>query len=780
MGRAVREVTPLRPILLPRKNSLASIASASGDAGQGGFSSCPVCSSPPSTLTSSSTPTSSPTSPSSRMGSWFSSFSSSASSSSLTSSSSASSIGTALTTPSSSPVKASSSGPIGVTGASANVLRNWLRVRAATNASQTQVPAHGQVQVQAAAQGQAHCTCGNGASPRPYTVLTPIEVEESPLSLNLLRQTHIRGDGGDSNSDPSQSTSAFSSSSSSNASGTLDASDASGGASTGLVNHLTNFLTLANKFQSAYLQATVFAQVEQVTMVGYHHRDYRYSGEFDEKDVGKEGETEKDKEREKERQRMWKEEAKMYREFREKERVLKSQQGEQQQEEGRSVKLRKRRLRPVGFRASGMDIRRVFGRHGRVGREDGVQDESLKQAEAGRVNGEGVGTSDGSPSAEDDRSRSADRKESDLPVTNDNNDLADPTWIPLLPLFSSRSTSNQKLLHQQQTQLPRTKLPYPLPFPIVFKPQAPLTLSPMRRVVREGRAAQATKTRAQREDEEGEAFYHSNTGVGGQTGRFARRLSSSPTREYGYESSGSRRQSPMGTSRSSSSPPVYVCTYSDVDANLHHNHSHPSDRQRHPIPRPRYVANPVYLRVKALNNRVSSVEAQRMGLMGKGMSGIYGNVNGSANGNGGGKMKEKVIGMAYEDTGRSLLGLGCCCTRMGVAMGMTEMGARENWGDDEVTVVGAEDREEFGDVDEDAVKEILVVKTKPAPIQTQKQTQAQVQVQRGRPATPVMFGSHSTLSHNKSGGQQQNVQHASASAYPEAGYVRRGRCVVRG
>ncbi|KAK7465305.1 hypothetical protein VKT23_005284 [Stygiomarasmius scandens] len=598
-----------KAVILPpsRQNSLVSSTSSEE---------CPACS---------------PSSPSSSSRSWFS-FSPS------------SSLSTNITTPST----------------SASSFKNWLRVRAATNSAQSQAP----VQV------AQPCTCGN-ASRKPYTVLTPISLHDSPL----LQDPVSVPDSPDSCSPQSTSS---------------PPTQLVPPSTSLVVSHLSNLLTLANKFQSAYLQATVFAQVDQVTTLDSYGYDEKYSDH-----------------EERERIRVWKEEARAYREFRERKSKSKEQSG----------KRRHPRLRPVGYRASREDISRCFSTN---------------------VQPNGINTSDdGENLSSSDSSHDVDATSKDKAIK----------WIPLQPLIS-RS--------RLQLSLPKTKLPTPLPFPIFFKPQptVPLTLSPMRRVVRE-RQQQVEmmlqhKSKSKSMSRGREVVEDEYPREREREGRFAHRPSSSPPREFGYSSSSTSRGSSFCYSYSYSRPPNRIQRSS-----------------RNPTPRPRYVANPFYLRVKALNNLVSSVEAQRMGLVGAGAyssssgregSFYRGSSSSSSGGSGGsstnastsggptregGKMKEKVVGVAYEDAGRSLLGL---------------------------CVLGDEDEdEEVAEVEVEVVEVEVESESNEA---GQVPVQVQVPVQRGRPATPVMLHSASPSA------RQQRALAAAGYQYPEAGYVRRGSVKV--
>lgn len=141
---------------------------------------------------------------------------------------------------------------------------------------------------------------------------------------------------------------------------------------------------------------------------------------------------------------------------------------------------------------------------------------------------------------------------------------------------------------------PRTVLPNPLPFPIHFKPQRSLTGSPIRRWSLELLQTQA---------------------------RSFKRRPVSPLR---YGPNGFRR-----SSRKSTSPPSSTTQ---------------------PVLRPRFVGNPVYLRLKALQNctGIPVTDSQILELHEEGVS-IKGGILGSG--------KEKVLGTAFEDVGRSRLGI---------------------------------------------------------------------------------------------------------------------------
>ncbi|KAJ3814910.1 hypothetical protein F5876DRAFT_61982 [Lentinula aff. lateritia] len=142
---------------------------------------------------------------------------------------------------------------------------------------------------------------------------------------------------------------------------------------------------------------------------------------------------------------------------------------------------------------------------------------------------------------------------------------------------------------------PRTVLPNPLPFPIHFKPQRSLTGSPIRRWSFELLQTQARSP-------------------------FKRR----PVSPLRYGPNGFRR-----SSRRSTSPPFSTTQ---------------------PVLRTRFVGNPVYLRLKALQNctGIPVVDSQILELHEEGVL-IKGGILGSG--------KEKVLGTAFEDVGRSRLGV---------------------------------------------------------------------------------------------------------------------------
>ncbi|KAJ4470544.1 hypothetical protein J3R30DRAFT_1181266 [Lentinula aciculospora] len=142
---------------------------------------------------------------------------------------------------------------------------------------------------------------------------------------------------------------------------------------------------------------------------------------------------------------------------------------------------------------------------------------------------------------------------------------------------------------------PRTALPNPLPFAIHFKPQRSLTGTPLRRW-----SLEQLQTHAR---------------------SLSKRRPVSPPR-YG----------PNGFRRSSRRSPS------------------PASSSTQPILRPRFVGNPVFLRLKALQNStgIPLTDSQVVDLREEGVS-IKGGILGSG--------KEKVLGTAFEDVGRSRLGV---------------------------------------------------------------------------------------------------------------------------
>ncbi|KIK67869.1 hypothetical protein GYMLUDRAFT_36664 [Collybiopsis luxurians FD-317 M1] len=138
---------------------------------------------------------------------------------------------------------------------------------------------------------------------------------------------------------------------------------------------------------------------------------------------------------------------------------------------------------------------------------------------------------------------------------------------------------------------PRTVLPNPLPFPIHFKPQRSLSGSPHRRL-----SVEQIQDRS-----------------------YSKRRPTSPPR-YG----GMGRRTRRSPSRSVAST--------------------------QPVPRPRFVGNPVYLRLKALQNctGISVTDTQIVELHDEGVS-IKGGILSCG--------REKVLGTAFEEVGRSRLSL---------------------------------------------------------------------------------------------------------------------------
>ncbi|KAF5345206.1 hypothetical protein D9758_009653 [Tetrapyrgos nigripes] len=673
-GKGVTMLGP-RPFQPSRQNSTTSVASSNSNS-----DGCPACSSSPSPISASTSPSTSSSSSTSR--SWFSFGSSSSSLSSVSSTS------TNITTPSTSPpVKSTTSGPTTASG-----LRNWLRVRAVTNASISSLHAATPV-----------CTCSTLPSFKPsHLTPIPVSVEDSPLWFPPSSSSRtLPDDASDSVSGgvgahvpartrrKSTSRESIISLNSILSITTVDPNNAANTVNT-VVSSLNRFVELAKGFQSAYLQATVFAQVNGYD-VGDRHRFGSESGE------GESDDGEKLEERE--RERMWREEARRYREFKD------GKQMKRLENEVVMSKTKKRKLRPVGYRATKEDVGRMFILNvggGSSGTNASSVNDSVKV-------GAGVdpdlvcprcsklpasSATDTTSSAKGDSERIHSKSSKS---TGDDQDQDNYQWIPLHTLSSPiRPTLNPNR--------PRTKLPNPLPFPIVFKPETPLTTSPLRRM----RMMQQAKEREAERDirEMSLSMYgHSEHGMGGSQGRFARRSSSSPPREYEYTSGSG---SGSGSRSRSSSPSSYFLSCSSSSAR---------SRTRNPIPRPRYIANPVYLRVRALNNRISSIEAQRMGLTG-------------GNGSTSGKLREKVVGVGFEEVGRSLLGIGLYGSNVDALVGGVEDG------DTDCGVWG-----------EDPDAEVQVEVQFQVPVRV-----PQIPVQRGRPA--VAAGS--------------------------AGYVRRGRCVVRG
>ncbi|KAF9270834.1 hypothetical protein L218DRAFT_1072185 [Marasmius fiardii PR-910] len=272
-----------------------------------------------------------------------------------------------------------------------------------------------------------------------------------------------------------------------------------------------------------------------------------------------------------------------------------------------AVKLQ---LHPVGYRASKADIDAFLIRRnvGGVRKErEGIPRGQLNdEVTANHTSLGSVALSEARADEDttiDDRGRSAGRRSNGFEEEG-------VEYIPLLPPRSSVYPA-------------KTVLPNPLPYNLVFKPPLPLVPSPHRRV---------TLQQVQRV-EDGMEFgslspspsypYPSLTRG---TGRFSSRMSSSPPPRSPARS--------RGASRSNSLSPTRRSSLSRLQN---------SQQQLTPIARPRVVANPVYLRLKAVRN--VGLELGKNWELGQGKN--CGPLSGG---------KEKVLALTWDEVGRSVLG----------------------------------------------------------------------------------------------------------------------------
>ncbi|KAL0569533.1 hypothetical protein V5O48_012433, partial [Marasmius crinis-equi] len=169
---------------------------------------------------------------------------------------------------------------------------------------------------------------------------------------------------------------------------------------------------------------------------------------------------------------------------------------------------------------------------------------------------------------------------------------------------------------------PKTVLPSPLPYALFFKPSIPLVPSPHRRVSQQHN--QGFEDGMEFGSLSASSSPYSSLARG--TGRFSSRLSSSPP----------PRSSPRSkrNSRSNSHSPTRRSSLS----RLQNPQNSPS-----PIARPRLVANPVYLRLRAVKNVGHELGVNWEPEHGKNWGPM------SAG-------KEKVLTLAYDEIGRSVLG----------------------------------------------------------------------------------------------------------------------------
>ncbi|KAI3622061.1 hypothetical protein WG66_015902 [Moniliophthora roreri] len=330
----------------------------------------------------------------------------------------------------------------------------------------------------------------------------------------------------------------------------------------GIARQMTRFVELARGFQTAYINMTVFAAVPTVSSnADAWDREFRIT------DAGDRGRLDSN---------------------------------------GINARLTvlKKRLRPVGYRASRQEVeqfvtvptvrKEVFSRQSQEAMDARTSTSSSKIP----GNHHAAFSLD---SANEKAARNSGRERAEV-------DQEEIVYIPLVSPFPP-------------THPPKTILPSPLPYPLVFKPPLPITLSPHRR-------AFIQQNRQTFEDamEFGSLSVPSSSTTMKGTGRFSTRLSSSPPpRASRSRRNGSRSSSHSPTRRSQRDqkqvPPTPM-----------------------PIARPRLVANPVYLRLKALKN---------VGYE-QGLSWEPNSSNKSCGTLHGGK--EKVLTLAWDEVGRSALG----------------------------------------------------------------------------------------------------------------------------
>ncbi|KAK7058658.1 hypothetical protein VNI00_002294 [Paramarasmius palmivorus] len=380
---------------------------------------------------------------------------------------------------------------------------------------------------------------------RPYSCLTPIMPADGPLPLDSDKDASPKfleaGEDGGNMASGSHNQS-------------NDGDHDAGAAS--FTRQMSRFVELARGFQTAYINMTVFAAVPTLS----NHAD------------------------------VWD------REF-----LVDNERGRRNRKRGDSLRstVGKRKLRPVGYRASKVDVgqfitvpivrkeKEVFSRQAQ---------ETTETHTSTSLGNESGNHAVLSPNPADGGERSVDGEEEEI------------VYIPLVSPFPP-------------TYPPKTILPSPLPYTTFFKPPLPVTLSPHRRTF-------VQQNRQTFEDAMEFGSLSSSPPVSSMkgTGRFSSRLSSSPP--------------PRGTrprrngSRSSSHSPTRRST-------PNHKQLPPTPA---PIPRPRLVANPVFLRLKALKNVgyergtnwEPSTSNKSCGTLHCG--------------------KEKVLALAWDEVGRSSLG----------------------------------------------------------------------------------------------------------------------------
>ncbi|KAL0066618.1 hypothetical protein AAF712_006422 [Marasmius tenuissimus] len=264
---------------------------------------------------------------------------------------------------------------------------------------------------------------------------------------------------------------------------------------------------------------------------------------------------------------------------------------------GASTKTAVRRLRPAGYRATNAEVQLFALRPTVVG----VRKE--KEGSFGAMNEGSAGVL-----LDDETGRGSGARELRSPWNQEDDDEG-VEYIPLLSPFPPSHS-------------PKTVLPSPLPYPLFFKPSNPLVPSPHRRV----------SLQHHQQLEDGMEFGSlsvsppSYPSLARGTGRFSSRLSSSPP----------PRSSPRsrGTSRSNSLSPTRRSSL----ARLQNPQKLPA-----PVPRPRLVANPVYLRLKAAKNIGHELGVNWEVDLGKRCGSLC-------------TGKEKVLALAYDEIGKSVLG----------------------------------------------------------------------------------------------------------------------------
>ncbi|KAG7099864.1 hypothetical protein E1B28_001668 [Marasmius oreades] len=506
-----------------------------------------------------------PTSPASissgasRAGSWLSSFSSSSTNTDLTT------LSTSLST---SPSKVSLVHvqhvcPSTPTSNVKSTVTGWLRKSAITGSSQ-------QHQAKESQQRQAIHLVHSCRRP-PFSGLTPIMAFDGPLCPDDTNEPKgvLSIDGAAEGSDEVGSrvnTKRGSSGACAN-----DGISIHGPA--GIARQMTRFVELAKGFQTAYINMTVFGAVPTLS---YDQGAWNTG-------LDDEGSPQRNKAKRRRDVTSW------------------------------SQAAVKQKLQPAGYRASKAEIDLFLIRRndGGVRKEkEGILRAQLNsETTANHTSLSGTASNEASAEGEkivivEHRGRSVGR----CGYEYDDEDGIE--YIPLLP-------------PQLSAHPPKTILPSPLPYPVVFKPPLPLVPSPHRRVA----------LRQNQRLEDGMEFgslsalsSYSHPSLVRGTGRFSSRLSSSPPPRSSARS--------RGSSRSNSHSPTRRSSLSRLQ--------NPQESSA-PVARPRVVANPVYLRLKAAKN---------VGLeLGKnwepGLAKSCGRLSGG---------KEKMLALTWDEMGRSVLG----------------------------------------------------------------------------------------------------------------------------